>query len=372
MRILLAAGIYPPDIGGPATYARLIEDELPHQDIAVTVIPYHSVRHVPKLFRHTAYFLRLLKAARGTDLIYALDPVSVGLPALLVSKLLGRPFLLRLGGDYAWEQGSQRFGITATLDTYTTHTVGRPFPVRVLARLQSFVAVRAKLVIVPSAYLGQIVARWGVPPARLKVIHSAPAPLVVSESRSTLRDTFNYSGEVLVSVARLTPWKGMDALISLVAQRRKRGIDTKLVIVGDGPLRSVLESKATELGLAGSVVFLGALTRTELGAVIKAADVFILNTAYEGLSHQLLEVMSIGTPIITTPVGGNPELITDKVEGLLVNVDDIAGYDVAVDILMNNSDVRFACIATAKQKIKAFDSKRALLDLGELLRQSVQ
>ena len=77
MRILLAAGIYPPDIGGPATYARLIEDELPHQDIAVTVIPYHSVRHVPKLFRHTAYFLRLLKAARGTDLIYALDPVSV-------------------------------------------------------------------------------------------------------------------------------------------------------------------------------------------------------------------------------------------------------------------------------------------------------
>lgn len=372
MRILLAAGIYPPDIGGPATYARMIETELPSQGIEVTVIPYHVVRHIPKVFRHLAYFLRLRTAVRGCDLVYALDPISVGLPALLASRLYGKPFLLRLGGDYAWEQGSQRFGVTKTLDEYTADTTGRTFSVRVLAWLQSFVATRAALVIVPSAYLGQIVSSWGVHLERLKVIHSAPRPLVVPESRDTLRQTCNYFGEVLVSVARLTPWKGMGSLISLVALRRARGITTTLIIVGDGPQRSILETQVAELKLDGIVVFLGALTKPELGKVIKAADIFILNTAYEGLSHQLLEVMQIGTPIITTPVGGNPELITDQVEGLLVQVNDIAGYDTAVDMLMNHDDIRLACIAGAKLKIRDFNPESALLDLGEVLRQAVR
>ena len=372
MRILLAAGIYPPDIGGPATYARFIADELPHHTIAVTVVPYRSVRHVPKIFRHGAYFLRLLRSVRDVDLVYALDPVSVGLPALLVAKLYRKPFLLRLGGDYAWEQGSQRFGITTTLDEYTVHTVGRSFPVRVLAWLQRLVAVRAKVVIVPSAYLGHIVATWGVAKENIQVIHSAPRPLLITRSQQEIREKLGYRGEVLVSAARLTPWKGMSTLISLVRRRRDRGIDTSLVIVGDGPERLKIETQAHELDVTAHVHCVGTRSKSELGEIIKAADVFILNTAYEGLSHQLLEVMSIGTPIITTAVGGNPELITDQVEGLLVAVNDITGYDVAVDTFINHADRRERCIVAAKLKIAAFDPEQALLDLVTVLRQAIK
>ena len=85
-KILVAAGLYPPDIGGPATYARMIEERLPAKGIEVTVIAFGQVRHLPKIFRHLAYAYRLYQAAKEHHAIYALDGVSGGLPALLVAK----------------------------------------------------------------------------------------------------------------------------------------------------------------------------------------------------------------------------------------------------------------------------------------------
>ena len=57
MKIVLATGIYPPEIGGPATYARILEEEMPRRGIEVTVYPFRAVRHLPRIVRHVAYFL---------------------------------------------------------------------------------------------------------------------------------------------------------------------------------------------------------------------------------------------------------------------------------------------------------------------------
>ena len=108
MKILLAAGIFPPDIGGPATYAQMLDDELPKVGIDVTVVPYGLVRSLPKAIRHLAYMRLLWKESKGCSVIYALDPMSVGVPARLVAVLKRKKFVVRLGGDYAWEQGVQR------------------------------------------------------------------------------------------------------------------------------------------------------------------------------------------------------------------------------------------------------------------------
>ncbi len=82
MKILIATGIYPPDIGGPATYSKLLKDELPGRGIDVQVLSFGQVRHLPKIIRHFSYLLKILKLGRGVDVIYAQDPVSVGFPAL--------------------------------------------------------------------------------------------------------------------------------------------------------------------------------------------------------------------------------------------------------------------------------------------------
>ncbi len=108
MRLLIATPLYPPDVGGPATYAKILEETLPSRGIAVTVVSFGSVRHLPSGVRHLRYFLNVLSVARKADIVLALDPVSVGLPALLAVRLLRKRFAVKVVGDFAWEQYMQR------------------------------------------------------------------------------------------------------------------------------------------------------------------------------------------------------------------------------------------------------------------------
>src|SRR5690348_850641 len=115
MKVLIATGIYPPEIGGPATYAALLNTELPKRGIETDVLPFREVRQYPKLLRHIIYLLKILKRARSADLIFSQDPVSTGLPAVFAGKILGKKVVLRIAGDYTWEQSAQRFGVSDTI-----------------------------------------------------------------------------------------------------------------------------------------------------------------------------------------------------------------------------------------------------------------
>ena len=60
-KILIATGIFPPDIGGPATYSKLLLDELSNRGLAVKVVSFGAVRHLPKIIRHFVYFFKILR-----------------------------------------------------------------------------------------------------------------------------------------------------------------------------------------------------------------------------------------------------------------------------------------------------------------------
>ena len=107
-RLVVATPLYPPDLGGPATYSYLLEQELPKRGITIELVKFADVRHLPKLVRYLAYFFNVLKALRTKDAVLALDPVSVGLPSMLAARVARKPLFLKVGGDYAWEQGTQR------------------------------------------------------------------------------------------------------------------------------------------------------------------------------------------------------------------------------------------------------------------------
>lgn len=355
LNVLLATGLYPPDIGGPATYTKMLEEELPKHGISLRVVPFGTVRQYPKVVRHVVYAWRLWRHAGRTDLIYALDSISVGLPALLVSKLRRQPFLIRLGGDYAWEQGQQRFGVTATLDEYTNKPQAAPLQVRVLAWLQRLVVRRADRVIVPSEYLKSIVLTWGVREDHIEVVYSVLHPLVVNDSKASLREQLQYDGFTITSAGRLVPWKGFSELLQVIARVKEEIPEVTLIIIGDGPERARLEAQVAALGLNEQVRFPGALSKDALGAAIAASDVFVLNTAYEGLSHQLLEVMDLGVPIITTSVGGNPELIKSEVSGILTEVNDIEALTGAVLRLHRQPEIKERLIQHARVRTKDFD-----------------
>ncbi len=369
MRILIATGLYPPDIGGPATYTKFLERHLPQHGIEYDVVSFSHVRKYPRGIRHLVYLWRLLQKGRKADGIYALDTVSVGLPAMLASFVLRKKFFLRVPGDYAWEQGQQRFGITDTLDTFLAKKE-KPIMVKMLAWLQTRVALRATRVVVPSEYMKTVVASWGVTSENVVRIYSALNPIVIGESRDALRTRYGYSGFTIITAARLTPWKGIEALITVTTKLRGLHNDMTLEIVGDGEERDHLTSHIEKLHAGEYVHMRGQVTKKELAERIKAADVFVLNTSYEGLSHQLLEVMEIGIPIITTPVGGNSELIQHEKEGLLVPWNDVEKItEMIVRVQEGGPDIQTMC-NTARNKVGLFTEEIIISDIIKLFENS--
>ena len=366
MKLLVATGLYAPDIGGPATYTAFLERHLPARGIDLRVVPFGSVRTYPKIIRHILYTLMLVRKGKDADMVYALDTVSVGLPALLASTFLRKPLYLRVPGDYAWEQGQQRFGITDTLDEYLEKP-SRPFFVRVLAWFQGRVASRADRVIVPSEYLKRVTLRWGVDSSKVFVVHSAFNPVEIPPTRDELRARFKYEGFVVITAARLVPWKGIGMVIDVVVALRDSGILISLDIVGDGVERQKLEEQIAERGAENFVHLRGREEKQVLGERVKAADVFVLNTSYEGLSHQLLEVMDIGTPLVTTPVGGNVELIDDEKEGLLVPFNAKEELTHALERLRTDTALRMRLTEAARARVFDFREEQVVAKLIDLL-----
>lgn len=367
MRILIATGLYAPDIGGPATYTAFLEKHLPLHGISYEVLPYGRVRCFPKLFRHVAYLALLLWHARRTDIFYALDTVSVGFPVMVASWLTRTPYLLRVPGDYAWEQGSIRYGITETLDEYLTHT-RHPWRVGILAWLQKKVAMRAYHVIVPSEYLKRVVSAWGVSQEKITRVYSALKTIAVADAKDNLKTIYGYNNFTVTTAGRLVPWKGMSALIDVVCEMRKDGTPVTLEIIGDGVLRSEISAHVTKMNASEYVHLRGAVTREELAQRVYASDAFVLNTAYEGLSHQLLEVMSLDIPTVTTPVGGNTELVDDGVTGILVPYNDVQQMKEALMRLCADSTLRDTLAKNAHASLEKFYEDVVVGELVTLLK----
>ncbi|MFZ2500788.1 MAG: glycosyltransferase family 4 protein [Minisyncoccia bacterium] len=364
MKIVIATPLYPPEIGGPATYAKLLFEGLPEKGIAVELVKFSEVRHLPKFIRHYVYYRRVLLAARGADVVYALDPVSVGFPAMRAARKLGKPFIVKIVGDYAWEQGSQRFGVTQSLDAFIK-TKPESFVVRILQRIQSRVARNATRIIVPSDYLKGVVATWkDVKKENIEIIYNAVS---LGSVGNVPIDIANLPRPLIVTAGRLVSWKNMDGVIDAVA--RIQG--ASLAIVGDGSERAALERRAQE-NLPGRVVFTGTLLHEDTLAVLKSADVFALNSSYEGLSHLLVEAQALGVPIVATNVGGNPEVITDEKDGLLVPVGDPSALLHALERIISDEALRVYLSVRAVESAKRFTVDAMLARIADTLFKSAR
>ncbi len=325
MRLVLATPLYPPEIGGPATYAKALVEGLPARGIEVELVKFSDVRRWPRFMRHVVYERRLVERLRTADAVLALDPVSTGLPAMRAARAFGKPFFLKIVGDYAWEQGRQRFGVRQTLDEFVETPQRSPF-VRVMQRTQVGVAVAATKIIVPSQYLKKIVTAWGIPEGKIEVIHNG------IELPEELPSIPRPDGFLVVSSGRRVPWKNFE------------GIE-----------RAVAREPEWHLHVASGVV------REEALAWTKAADAYVLNSTYEGLPHALIEAMLLGTPVVATAAGGNTELVTDGVTGLLVPVGDDDALHEALRKIQDDPEGARARAAQGRARMAGF-SIAAMLD----------
>ncbi len=378
-RILIATGIFPPDIGGPATYSQLLVRELPKRSFDVHLLTYADAaesrirnqesrvrrvsRGLPKGIRHVWYFIQCWRFGLRAGIIYAQDTVSAGLPAMLAAKLTARAFVIRVAGDYAWEQGVERFGIRNSIDDFQRRRGGRA--VEMLRFFQSWVAKGASAVIVPSRYLGRMVEGWGVSPERIRVIYNAveaSALMPRAEARALLG--IPPDAPLVLSSGRLVPWKGFPALLAIMPDLLTRHPAARLVIAGDGPEYGALLGEAERLGIMPPHFELaGWMPRDALRRYLAAADVFVLNTAYEGFSHQVLESMAAGLPVLTTPAGGNAELVADGENGLLFPYNDQRALLDKLCMLLEDAKLRRRLAAAGRRTAAQFSPERMLAEL---------
>ncbi|MFQ5662167.1 MAG: glycosyltransferase, partial [Candidatus Paceibacteria bacterium] len=192
--ILIATGIFPPDIGGPATYSKLLLDELPKNGFNVKVLSFGEVRRLPKFIRHIFYFFKILNRGKNADIIFAQDPVSVGFPSAIAAKILRKKFLLKIVGDYAWEQYQQsralsKFSISNSQFTTLEEFQGGKydFKTEVRRKVERWTAKEAVKIIVPSKYLKKIVSMWGISGENIDVVNNGFKCGVECGNRETLR-----------------------------------------------------------------------------------------------------------------------------------------------------------------------------------------
>jgi len=282
---------------------------------------------------------------------------------MLANKILRKRFLIRVAGDFAWEQGVQRFGVKDKLDDFSTQKRGYGFVVDLLKKIQIKVVQSAELVVVPSQYFKGVISNWGIKPEKIKVIYNG------IELSNDLGGKLSSGGKVLLSVGRLVPWKGFDVLIECMPKILKEIPDLKLKIVGGGPQQEELQKLIKETGLEDKVILTGKLPRKKTLENMKEADIFILNTQYEGFAHQLIEVANLRTPIITTNIGGNPELIRGNVDGILIVPNNKQQIISSVIKLFKDKNFREKIVENAYIKSQQFSIKKTLDNLEKVLNQ---
>ncbi len=359
MRILLATGLFPPEIGGPATYAKLLADKLPRLGIEVEVLPFREVRGYPKAVRHFIYFLKIWKGARKADLIFTQDPVSTGAPAVLAGLLAGKRVVMRVAGDYAWEQSVQRYGVTDSIDDFQNKSYG--FRVELLKSLQRWSVKRAYEVITPSEYFKKIVSGWAERARPVRRIYNGIDFAIEFERGG------KYETPSIITAGRLVPWKGFGALIRVL----KELPGWRLLVAGEGPERGALEELARSEKVSDRVVFLGNLERGKLLSEIAKSQVFVLNTYFESFSFQVVEAMFAGTPVVTTNIGNLKEIITDGADGMLVSPGDERGILSAVEGLHSDKELYSKISEAGKRRAKDFSIDKTLVEVAEVFKEAV-
>ena len=157
------------------------------------------------------------------------------------------------------------------------------------------------------------------------------------------RADFSSNPPLIIAVGRLIPKKGFGDLIRTCALLAKRGKLFRCEIIGEGPLNSELRQQIDKLHLQNNVVLAGAKPQTQLRERLAAANVFVLPSVIDpdggmdNLPTVIMEAMATGLPVVSTNIGGIPEMVIENETGFLVQSSDAAGMADAIEKVINDS-----------------------------------
>ena len=373
MRVLVVSGIWPPDVGGPASHAPAVAEFLAGRGHSVEVVttavaepapepyPVHWVpRSVPKGVIHvrTAWLVR--DRARLADVVYTTGMFGRSSAGALAAR---RSYVVKLTADPAFERSHRRGLVEGDVEEFQAGGGGAASAV--LRRARDFELAHAAHVFCPSAYLRDLVLWWGVPHDRVSVLPN-PAPEVPGlQPRDVLRRELDLNGATVAFAGRLTAQKSLERALEAVA-----GVDgVRLLIAGEGPDRPRLEQRARELGIADRVVFLGSQPRGRIVELFAASDATVLSSSWENFPHTVVEALAVGTPVVAMQAGGISEVVHDGVNGLLVPAGDTAALTDALRRYFSDAALRERLRGAAADSVAEYAPERVFGELEATLRQ---
>lgn len=229
------------------------------------------------------------------------------------------------------------------------------------------------IVAVSASLRRHLIVRTRIPEEKVTVVqngidtdHFAPG-----DRSGALRSRFGIAPEspVIGCVARLDPVKNHALLFASLKQVLASCPQTRLVLVGEGPLRQALEAQVKEMGLCAAVIFAGGFADT--APLYRDLDVFVLASLSEGTSISVLEAMASGLPVVATAVGGTPDLLEDGACGLLVPSGDAAAMADAIIRVLRDDDLRAKLARAGRARAVSTFSRSAMVVAYEELYRSV-
>ena len=389
MKILLASGVYPPDIGGPSAQTEQIARSLIGRGFDVRVVadgnPADSeLRNgVPLTFirgsRSEGRFQIFLRLWRGLCEIgrildeFKPDVVHVqtigGSFAILVgiaTWIRRIPSLLKYTADFTVEMSGE-----ASLESApgSGRDWKKKLEVKALALLQHVLLFLYDRVWVTTPMMqGHLTRTLRIPAGKL-FLH--PNCVEMGHFETVARDRVwatedrepqaNPAPLVVLTVARMIPIKGLDVCLEALAALRDLSIKLRIVGGGTPDYEESLRVMARQLGVADRVEFVGKVAPDRIPEVYRSADIFLLASLYEPFGIVLLEAMAAGLPIVATRVGGIPEVVEDGRSAQLVPPGEPKAIADALRALIANAGTRERMSQAARQRAKEF-SFDGLLD----------
>jgi len=367
MRINIVTSIFPPEIGGPATYSFEIRKRLsdrghrlriitasgaaqPGDEVLVVSKPNLGFNYLTFFWHHLLMICHIFKAAKDYDLIYTQGSVYYALDSLVAAKLLRKPIAMRFVGDASWEAASNRRLTNKYLEDFLKSPEGG-IRIKYLISLQRFVFNSVDKIIVPSEFLRDILLNYyHVQPDKVKVVYNS---IDLDDYSDLSKEVLpGKNGHLLITVGRLARHKAVDGIIRAVKELAGEYPNIKLWVVGEGPEKGNLEALATELNIRDRVDFLGQRAHSEVLSLLKQSDLFVLNSVYEGLPHVVIEAMACRVPVIATNIKGTGEVVIDGKTGLLVTPGDIGELKDKLAQLIQSDDLRNRLVANALALVK--------------------